>query len=314
MTALPALQDPRPTAATTEATSAEAANTEVYAAGRPEARPRRLAVESSQAPYRRPPVVRKHRRRRALGLLKLLAQALTIVGLPTAIGVWALTTPQLAVRQLHISPSERIPAPWIEGRLEPYRGRNLLRLPLADVRQQLEGHPWLDSVSLRKRLPDGLEVAIVEKVPVAVLETDGPSPAFVDAHGGIIAPVDAATETAGLPLIRAATVTPRGLAGAIAAAGEFDELGAAWGGQLESIEVLGPEDFRLVARGLPFPLLVRRGSLGEKHEIVRRLVPEIVSRIGPVAAVDLRFAQRIVLQPEPGSEGLVPQLRTPSRG
>ena len=282
-------------------------------AAAPGPRPRRVSGESPQAPFRRPPVVRRHRRRRALSLLKLLLQALVIVGLPTAATAWALTSPQLALGAFHISSSARVPAPWVEEKLEPFRGRNLLRLPLPEVRRRLEGHPWLESVSLRKRLPDGLEVSIVEKTPVAVLEQGG-SRAFLDPDGGIIAPVDGGSDVSGLPRIHGRVKGPRELAGAIAAAREFDRLGSPWGGRLERIDILGPEDFRLETELLPFPLVVRPGSLREKHATARRLVPEIAVRMADVAAVDLRFSQKIVLQPEPGDEGLIPPSRVPSRG
>lgn len=305
MTALPALHE------------AERAPRET-AGAHADARPRRLHVEQPQAPFRRPPVVRRHRRRRALTLLRLLAQAMVIVGLPTAAVLWALTSPQFDVREIRISPSDRVPAAWVEAGLAPVKGENLLRLSLAKTRGRIEGHPWLASVSLRKRLPDGLEVAIFEKTPVAVLETADPEgqpgEAFVDPRGEVIAPVKGGSDVAGLPRIRGAAVSPRGLAGAIAAAGEFEELGSPWGGRLESIEILGPEDFRLTTEGLPFPLVVRRGSLEDKHEPASRLIPEILARFENVNAVDLRFAQRIVLQPEPGGEELIPPSRPPSRG
>ncbi len=278
-----------------------------------EARPRRISAESPQAPFRRPAVVRRHRRRRALGLLKLLAQAAVIVGLPTAATAWTLTTPQFAVQEIQIASSGRVPIPWVETSLDPIHGHNLLRLRLPEVRQRLEGHPWLESVSLRKRLPNVLEVAILEKTPVAVLEKDG-TETFLDRDGGIIALVEDGSDSIGLPRINGESTSPRELAGAIAAAQEFERLGSSWGGGLERIEILGPEDFLLRTDRLPFPLVVRPGSLEEKYASVSRLVPEIALRVANVAAVDLRFAQRIVLKPEPGGEGLIPPSRLESRG
>lgn len=286
---------------------------EMQAPATAEARPRRLSVEPAQAPFRRPPVVRRHRKRRAFELLRIVGQALLIVGLPTAAMYWALTSPQFAVNDIRVASSARVPTPWVEARLESVRGQNLLRLYLPEVRQELDDHPWLESVSLRKLLPDVLEVSIVEKTPVAVLE-EAEALAFIDAQGERIAPVESPGEAGGLPYIRGIQAGPRILVEAIAAAKEFQRLGASWGGRLESLEILGPEDYRLETDRLPFPLVVRLGSLEEKNETVSHLVPEIASRIENVAAVDLRFAQRIVLQPGPQGEGLIPPSRAPSRG
>ena len=280
-----------------------------------DARPRRLLAEQPQAPYRRPPVVRRHRRRRMLSLLKILGQALVIVALPTVATAWALTTPQFALERISVATSERVPAAWVLAELAPLEGRNLFRVSLKDARSRLQGHPWLESASLRKRLPDTLEVVLVEKTPVAVLEGAGSTvPVFVDPQGEVIAPVEPGSEAPALPRIRGSALSARALAGAIATAEEFERLASGWGGRLTRIEVLGPEDFQLEAEGLPLPLVVRRGSLEEKSAAASRLLPEILSRVKHVRAVDLRFAQRIVLQPEPGSGGLVPSSEVPSRG
>ena len=47
----------------------------------------------------------------------------------------------------------------------------------------------------------------------------------------------------------------------------------------------------------PFPLLVRAGTLAGRIRQLESLVPQIVARYGAVAAVDLRFPLRIIVQP-----------------
>ncbi|MFO8004135.1 cell division protein FtsQ/DivIB [Thioalkalivibrio sp.] len=64
--------------------------------------------------------------------------------------------------------------------------RGLLVLDLEALRRELLTLPWVESVRLRKRWPDTLEVRITEPVPVARWGDDR----LVDRHGEIFGPVD----------------------------------------------------------------------------------------------------------------------------
>jgi len=64
--------------------------------------------------------------------------------------------------------------------------RGFLVMDLDRARAELDELPWVESVRLRKRWPDTLEVEITEPVPVARWGEDH----LVDRHGGIFGPVD----------------------------------------------------------------------------------------------------------------------------
>ena len=64
--------------------------------------------------------------------------------------------------------------------------RGFFGLDLEDLRRELLTLPWVESVRLRKRWPDTLEVRITEPVPVARWGHDR----LVDRHGEIFGPVD----------------------------------------------------------------------------------------------------------------------------
>jgi hypothetical protein len=72
-----------------------------------------------------------------------------------------------------------------------------------------------------------------------------------------------------------------------------------WSAKLSRIEVLGDEDFRLHTAALPFPVLVTRGQVGPKARRLLEILPELTQRYSRIAAVDLRFSRRIVVQPAP---------------
>ncbi len=61
--------------------------------------------------------------------------------------------------------------------------------------------------------------------------------------------------------------------------------------------MLSDEDFRLYLGALPFPLVVRAGTLRARLPVLRPLVPELERRYAGVDEVDLRFERRIIFQP-----------------
>ena len=272
-----------------------------------------LAPEPPQSPFRRPGVVQRHRRkRRLLGALKLFAAALLLVGAPVGVAVWALTTPHLALEHLEVRSANRVPVSWVEEALSPLVGQNLLRLSLPSASLRLREHPWVAGASLRKSLPHGLKVDILPRRPRAVLEGSGER-SFVDGRGEVIARLESGEGSLGLPLLRGALPAPEDVRRALAIAAEPGRVKLLWADSLTEVEALGPRDFRLSFEDLPFPLLVRSGSLEEKERHLERVLPEIAARYRYVRALDLRFARRIVLQPESERGNRAPD-RLPSRG
>ncbi len=75
----------------------------------------------------------------------------------------------------------------VEAVLTDHR-RGFFVMDLERAREELEAMPWVDSVQLRKRWPDTIEVAITEPVPVARWGADH----LLDRQGRIFGPVDLA--------------------------------------------------------------------------------------------------------------------------
>ncbi len=69
--------------------------------------------------------------------------------------------------------------------LEKYRNKSLTELDLKKIYTELIKIPWIDDVIIRKRYPSTLIVKVIEKTPVAILETDKKF-YLIDAEGRII--------------------------------------------------------------------------------------------------------------------------------
>lgn len=250
------------------------------------------------------------RRRRLLGLLRQLAVALALVGIPAAALGWSATSPRFALARMDVETTERVNRAWVEERLAHLRGRNLVWMSMRKVERTLAEHPWIGGVELSKSLPDRLRVAVVERRPVAVLEA-AEGRFHVDEEGRVIAPVDAAGEPpgeagrAGGRLVLKESPPDGGAPGwerepalrrALEAATALSRVDPGWGGALSEVEILGEEDLVLRTRELPFPLLVEAGAVEERVRAMVEMMPELLARVPEPARVDLRFENRMVIR------------------
>jgi cell division protein FtsQ len=256
-----------------------------------------LAADGKVLPFRRrSSAVRVRRRNPWLALAGPVARAALAVALPAAVGLWLFVSPTFALARIEVTGNQRVPAAEIERTLAPFRGENLLRLPLESLERALASHPWIAAATLEKRLPDRLRLAVVERRPAA-LERTGGGLVVLDADGRRIAPWSPEVGGGELLLVSVGAASAVDLRGALEIAAELERAAPDWAATLSEVEALSEEDFRLWLGALPFPLLVRGGTLAERLPALRELLPELSRRYPALAAVDLRFDRRIVFRP-----------------
>ncbi len=277
-----------------------------------------LVVRGSRSDVFRRRGVAPRRRRKSLVLRFMgpLGPPLALLGLPVGLSAWVLAAPQFALREVAAEGGERVTAAWIEEALLPLHGRNLVELPLAAAEARLAAHPWVAEVELTKELPARLRVAVVERRPVALLLRGG-ALHYADERGRPIAPVGREPRDLAaardLLVIEAPERAPDGLGRALRLAADLGRANATWAAHLSRVEVLGDRDFEVETAVLPFTLFLRSGDVLPKVRRLEALLPDLARRYPGVAAVDLRFARRIVVQPaeplhRPGGGA---QARTP---
>jgi cell division septal protein FtsQ len=259
---------------------------------------------------------RRRRRNPLLLLARPLAVAVLVVLLPIGLTVWVLTSRSFGLADVVVEGrAERVTPDWVRQALAPYRGKNLVRLPLSEAAAALQKNPWIESVELQKELPGRLRVAFRERRPTALLRGSGGHGdlMYADPDGQPIVPVDSLPDArkAGLLEVYFSRPVAGGMTGALAVAGELGRVRPDWAGALTRIDVLGEEDFCLHTDALPFPLLVTRGEVGPKARRLEELLPELLRRYPVIEAVDLRFSRRIVVQPgAPARAGAAPGARS----
>lgn len=255
----------------------------------------RKSVLSFRRPGRRR--VRRLRRHPLVRLLRPLASALLILAVPASVVAWFLAAPSFALKGVAVQEDSlgRVDGDWVRGALAEFEGANIWLLPLAQVEGSLKRHPWVGDVALRKLPPDGLAVQIVERREAALYRSDE-GLVYVDSTGRRIAPWQSVQGMGDLPILSGRGDAEH-LAGAVALMEEIYAAGPAWAPGLSEVEILSELDFRLHTRDLPFPLLVRAGTVDAKAQYLQAILPRILDRFETVKAVDLRFARRIIIEP-----------------
>ena len=157
-----------------------------------EAYPRELFADDEPKYLRRQkPAEVKGRKSGRNGYLRAMAwsvAALASAFLGYHLGRFLLTSPQMVLvhpDQVVLNETHYVPRVSVLEIFAPDAGKSILRVPLAERRRQLEAIPWVERATVRRALPNRIEVEISERAPIAFLR-EGGNLALVDVHGVIL--------------------------------------------------------------------------------------------------------------------------------
>jgi cell division septal protein FtsQ len=121
-------------------------------------------------------------------LLALTASALLAAAAFGLHRVLVSANPYFTLRRISLQGSHSLTEKLVRERLEEAGavvGRsNLMQLPVRRLRQALERDPLIARAELVRRIPDLLEVSVVERVPIAVVRSR--PPCFIDGDGVVL--------------------------------------------------------------------------------------------------------------------------------
>lgn len=242
------------------------------------------------------PTPRNLRRLQAKRLL-LIAMNVLMVSLLVLAGFWGWRKTQedarFGIRQIEISGLHHAPRGEIDATAGRWAGANLFRLDLDAVGTELRAHPWVESVTVEKKLPATLHVEITERTPVALLVSDGPI-RYVDRHGVVFADLSARIGNPDLPLVSAADQS--GVAAAVELLGVIEAEHPELYSRVSEIEAIPGEGFAVWDRELR--TMVRLGPEGTSRWLALHALARADGWApGTMEYADLRFRGRIVVKP-----------------
>lgn len=198
----------------------------------------------------------------------------------------------LRVERFEISGNRRQRTEEILAALAPYRMKNLLTLDLAAAASQVAALPWVDRVTLSKRFPDGLEVRIAERRPVALWRDAGARLFFLGVDGRPIAPYDPRADSADYVLVAGEA---RQLPEVVSLAEDLRARLPDYFAALSQIDALPDGGFGMMDSIFRKPVRVLRRDASEKIAALLAARGLMETRGWEARVIDLRFADQIVL-------------------
>ena len=249
-----------------------------------------MASTDKEAPFLR----RKHtpgvRRRRKPPVFRVALSLAAAAAGALLLGRF-VAGPRFALARFEISGNTRTRTEEILGVLSAWRGRNLVALDLAPVAARLAAQPWIDRATISKRFPDGISVRVGEKKAVALFR-EGDALWWVDPSGRTIERYDPRRDRAEYVVIAG---DRRALPDAVLLLEDLRDKRPEYFSALSEIASLPDGGFGMMDSLFRKPIRVLRADAPEKVHALLDARGFIESRGWEARAIDLRFADRIIL-------------------
>lgn len=231
------------------------------------------------------------------------------------IGHFLLASPEMALvhpEQVVLSGNHHVSPANILEIFAADRSKSVLRIPLDRRRQQIEAIPWVERATVRRALPNKIEVEISERTPIAFLREPGDM-ALIDVHGVILdRPLEGDFH---FPVVTGLTadMAPDDREKRMRVFSGFtQQIESARSGaidQLSEVDLSDDGDVRATLAGLggapdgqlndqpDAPVLVHFGNTDfeAKYQTLVQDIGLWRAKVGPVASVDLRFSREAIV-------------------
>lgn len=242
--------------------------------------------------------LRRNQRRidvqRALYIGRNVALALLVI----LAGVWAWRRIQsdirFAVKRIEVTGAVHSSRASINTVTSAYVGANLFRLDIARIQDDLRTLPWVSRIEIEKKLPDTLRIRVVERTPVALIQTYG-GLRYVDENGAAFAELSPAVGDPDLPLISAASGPE--LTRCIELIRNLRDRDPEVYSRISEVRPIAPRGFALFDRDLGAVVYANGDDISGKWRSLYAIAGVENFGRSSIQYADLRFADRVVIKP-----------------
>jgi cell division protein FtsQ len=232
----------------------------------------------------------------------------TKIGVLVGLSGWALAfvytmataSAWFTVRDLRVQGNQRLSTGEVSMLLDGLRGANVVVTSLEPWRERLMGSPWVKDASLRRVLPDAIDVTIVERRAAAIVRA-GRTLQMMDAEGVLIDEYGPRYASLDLPLLeginlaRDAAPDQARTALAIDAIGELATAGMLW--RVSQIDVSKPHDVVVTLNDDMTLLHLGDARFAERLQSYLDMARRLQAMATELEYVDLRFDDRVYIRP-----------------
>lgn len=257
-------------------------------------------VDTAQRFFRPADVARVRRNQRRIQIQHALVIARNVVFVACAAlgALWIYrqthSDARFAVRTIEVGGVAHTPKAAVDAITRRYVGANLFEIDIASVQRDLRAVPWIQRISIEKKLPDVLRINVVERTPVALLQRGG-RVQYVDEEGVILADVTPSVGDDDLPLIGDASGSE--LVRTVVFLRALRASDGALYSRLAEIRPVPPRGFAVFDRELGATLYLNSDDAGPKWRALYGIAATEQLTRSSIEYADLRFAGRIVLKP-----------------
>jgi cell division protein FtsQ len=239
--------------------------------------------------------LRRNQRRIQIQRIILYGSRVLVVAAVIAGCLWMWRHTQsdarFALKTIDIAGTVHTPRSAVNAIAGSYVGANLFQLDIARVQNDLGKLGWVSRVETEKKLPDTLRVRIVERVPVALVQSAG-GLRYVDESGVAFADLSPSVGDSDLPLISDHTDLARCVTLLRDLRARDPELYA----RISEIRPIAPDAFALFDRQLGAVVYASANDLSSKWRALYSIAQSERLDRGAIHYADLRFSNRIVIK------------------
>jgi cell division protein FtsQ len=241
--------------------------------------------------------LRRNQRRIQIQRIILIGSRLVVAGAIAGAALWIYGRTQsdarFALKTIEVSGAVHTPRAAVDAVTKTYVGANLFRLDISHIQNDLRSLGWVSRIETEKKLPNTLRVRIVERTPVALLQS-GDRLQYVDENGVAFAELSPSVGDSDLPLITGAAGAE--LARCVALLRALRARDAEVFARISEVRPVAPDGFALFDRQLGAVVYAREGDLSTKWRDLYAITGAEKLGRASIAYADLRFADRIVLK------------------
>ena len=275
-------------------------------------------TSGDEPPFLRPKSrTRVRRSRRGWSGRAVLALQVGAMAAASVAALWAgyarvMASDRLKVGRVQVHGSRFLSEGEVRELLGPAVGENILGLDIDSLKGRLRASPWVAEATVRRTLPDTLEVDIEERVPVALVEANGLY--LMDGEGTLIELFGPRTAGFDLPIVRGLS----GIEGdarrdrARRAGALLQDLGDL-ASEISEVQFEESGDLLVGLRGAGEVLRMGNPPYRKKLTTFLGLRADLAQRCPRAEYFDLRFRDRIYAKPADGDPSKVASAGTPGR-
>lgn len=211
------------------------------------------------------------------------------------------TSPEFAINQVEIKGNHIVSKDQLLEKADPIIGSNIFMLNPTQLSKKLSANPWIRNISIERRLPQGIDITVVERVPYARIQMD--QVYILDNFGVLLA--QAEPEHSQLPLILGApiksakpgeNVVTESIIRGLQTMGYFNRIKIFRDDPIDTLHMVGKHRIMLSTRDKGTRIFMDMNMLSEGFRNFKTFMETFEDGASDAQYIDLSFKGKVVVK------------------